>query len=223
MVTQAEMNLVVAQACEKFAKFLEDHRHQSDVLVLVAPIDKPEEVIAASTAASFKARHMATQFLNSTRDHSRSFWDEEPQLPPARSIRELPSVGSIDASENEEVHPVGCSPGSQVILCSPSTLVHTDFEPEPSDEPIDIRQMAAEACERIIALFEEHGLQMECFIVISPRAHPSDITAASTAPTLSTNCMIRKFIRASGSRWSDEWDDQTRRLHSRNAEGDPDE
>ena len=187
-MTDIDLQAIATQACTMFSTYLEERSGKMNVLLVVAPVSSPTNITAASNAVDPTAKMIARTFMNSRNDYSRQLVDE---LPPARSlVPELPATTDVHLMVD-----------NQYIIVSSSEADLTPMQNEP--EPIDLSEMAAQACEQIISLFETNRLEMDCFIAIASRAlRPAsfargvegDVTAASTATGSRTNIMLHKFL-----------------------------
>jgi hypothetical protein len=174
MPTKEEIESVVIRACGALSSFLESINQPYKVLVLVAPSADSNDVSFGTTADRMTSYRMARKFLDCGRDSSRLL--DERALPPKAEPPALPQQVVVEVQSDE-------------------TAIGTPREVVMIDEPFDgcdASEIAAQAAERLVVLFEHNGMAIDCFIALNS---DYDVTAASTGPSQATNRMISKFLR----------------------------
>lgn len=174
MPTKDEIESVVIRACGALSSFLESIEQPYKVLVLVAPCSDSNDVSFGTTADRMTSYRMARKFLDCGRDSSRLL--DERALPPKSEAPALPQQVVIELQSDE------------TTIVVPREVVVTD---EPFDG-CDASEIAAQAAERLVVLFEHNGIPIDCFIALHS---DYDVTAASTGPSQATNRIISKFLR----------------------------
>jgi hypothetical protein len=182
-----EIQNITSQACAIFSDHLVQSGCKSNVLIIVAPVNCARDVTAAANTFDLTAKLIARKFMNSRNNYTRQLVQE---LPPTRPIvPQLPSRTDIRPQYDDQT----------VIVCAPDN--HPSLALHASKPPVDLSEMAAQACEQIIDLFENNGMEMDCFIAIASLKFDlfsnDAVTAASTARSTSTNDMLHSFIASS--------------------------